>query len=211
MGQRMTDKTTDEELTEDEMRSEDYLQLSSVYALLSRLWLQEVDMPLLEALNEPDMREAYIHMGGELPRATEQAIEDLAVDYCQLLIGPQECISPVQSVWEEKQFQGKPVASMQRYLESLSGYTPQSNVLDHIGVQLGFMAELFIRASAAENADAYEELAASFCADHFAWPGHFFDQVEARAQTDFYRGLARMSREFLEFELGDGEETEDSQ
>lgn len=196
-------------MTEDQMRTEDYLQLSSVYALLSRLWEREVDLELLQGLNEADLKEAYEAMGGYVPDANEEMVETLAVDYCQLLIGPKNQISPVQSVWEEDKFQGKAAVSMNKYFEALPSFPPPANVVDHIGVQLGYMAELFVQASAADNPEALEEIATHFIADHFAWTGPFLQQIESRAQTDFYQGLANMSREFLAFEFEEAE-TEES-
>ena len=68
------------------MSPEDYIQLSSVYSLLSRLWLSEVDLPLLTALNEPDMRDAYVKMGGQLPEGiSDDVVEELA---CLLYTSP---------------------------------------------------------------------------------------------------------------------------
>ena len=190
-------------MTEDRMRPQDYLQLSSVYALLSRLWQSEVDMPTLEALNESDMRSAYESMGGKVPEANEKSLEELAVDYCQLLIGPQNAISPVQSIWEENKFQGQASVSMKKYLDALPTFHTDEKVVDHIGVQLAFMAELFVQASTAEHPEAYEDIATGFIAEHIAWTEEFFERVEARAETDFYKGLARLSQDFLAFEFAE--------
>lgn len=183
------------------MSPEDYLQLSSVYSLLSRLWLREVDLPLLTALNEADMRDAYLNMGGKLPDGiSENVVEDLAVDYCQLLVGPKYHISPVQSVWQENKLQGSAASSMSRYFEAIPNFESPSSIVDHVGVQLAFIAELFLQASLSENPDAYEEIASQFFVDHVAWTTPFFDKVQNQATTDFYKGLAHISREFLAFE-----------
>ncbi len=184
----------------EQMTPEDYLQLSSVYALLSRLWVKEVDLELLTALNEPDMRAAYKHMGGYLPQATEAVIEELAVDYCQLLVGPKNHVPPIQSIWEDKKFQGNATVSMGRYFEVLPTFDPPTAIVDHIGVQLAFVAELIIQASAAEEREAYDDIATRFYADHFAWTGPFFEQVIQKAETKFYKGLATISADFLAME-----------
>ncbi len=188
-------------MSQQNMSPEDYLQLSSVYSLLSRLWLREVDLPLLTSLNEPDMREAYENMGGQLPDGiSDKAVEELAVDYCQLLIGPKYHISPVQSIWAENKLQGSPASSMNRYFEALPSFDPPSTIVDHIGVQLAFIAELFLQASMADNPDAFEEIASHFFVDHVAWTTPFFEKIQAQATTDFYKGLADISSEFLAFE-----------
>lgn len=190
-------------MTEDRMRPQDFIQLSSVYALLSQLWQSEIDMPTLKALNEPDMRDAYESMGGILPEANDQVVEDLAVDYCQLLIGPQNAISPVQSVWEENKFEGRAAVSMRKYFETVPSFHTDENVVDHLGVQLAFMAELFVQASTAEHPETFEDIAAHFIADHIAWTNSFFERIEARAETGFYKGLAKLSRDFLAFEFAE--------
>ena len=183
------------------MSPEDYLQLSSVYSLLSRLWLSEVDLQLLTALNEPDMRDAYVKMGGQLPEGiSDDVVEELAVDYCQLLIGPKYHISPVQSVWQENKLQGSAASSMSRYFEAIPTFDSPSTIVDHVGVQLAFIAELFLQASASDNPEAHEEIASQFFVDHVAWTTPFFDKVEGQATTSFYKGLANISREFLAFE-----------
>lgn len=190
-------------MTEDQMRPQDFIQLSSVYALLSKLWQSEIDLPTLQALNEPDMRDAYESMGGFVPEANDQVIEELAVDYCQLLIGPQNPISPVQSVWEENKFEGRAAVSMRKYFETIPSFQTDEKVVDHIGVQLAFMAELFSQASTADHPETFENVAAHFVADHVAWSEEFFTRIEERAQTGFYKGLAKLSRDFLAFEFAD--------
>lgn len=185
---------------DDLMTSQDYLYLASVYALLSRLWIEEVDMHQLEELNEADLKSSFEAMGGSIPPANEASIEALAVDYCQLLVGPKDHVSPVQSVHESGKFHGPAAISMKRYFETLPTFNTTASIPDHIGVQLAFMTELFIQASGADHPEAYEDIASRFAIEHIAWSKKLFDQVESKAQTDFYRTLAGMSREFLNFE-----------
>jgi len=82
----------------------------------------------------------------------------------------------------------------------LPTFDPPSTIVDHIGVQLAFIAELFMQASTADNPDAYEEIASHFFVDHVAWTTPFFEKIEGQATTGFYKGLANISREFLAFE-----------
>lgn len=81
---------------------------------------------------------------------------------------------------------------------------------DHIAFELGFAAGLIRNAMAAldggDGAEA-ERLAAvqeSFVADHLApWVPSLAQDVEERATTGFYRGLAALACDFIEAETDD--------
>ncbi len=119
------------------------LQLTAVCRFLSRMWLREIDPSIWSELQQPPVAAAFAELGGAVPADCEPStLEILAVDYCQLLIGPKNQISPIQSVWIEGQFQGNPTASMQRYVELVPDYCPPAEILDHLGVQLDFIGSL---------------------------------------------------------------------
>ena len=181
-----------------ELNFEDYSQLAGVYALLGRLWLEEVDLELLGALAEDDLKMAIEKLGGNVPgEINENTVEELAVDYCQLLIGPGEHVSPVQSVWQNQKLQDEPASSMRKYFECLPGFEPDLNIPDHLGVQLQFMGELFQRAADEEDRELVNEIAIEFFDKHLSWTAPFFAAVSEKAQTDFYRGLANLTANFL--------------
>ena len=45
--------------------------------------------------------------------------------------------------------------------------------------------------------DKRQELARQFSNRHLEWTQEFFDRVEQQAESEFYQGLARVSRSFL--------------
>ncbi len=185
-----------------ELTFEDFSQLAGVYQLLGRLWLEELDLPLLTALTEDEMKDAIQQLGGTVPeQANEETVEELAVDYCQLLIGPGAHISPVQSVWENQKLQDEPASSMKQYLSYLPGFEPETNIADHIGVQLQFMGELFQRAADSEDRELVTEIAENFFETHLSWTAPFFAAVADKAQTEFYAGLANLTANFLNLKL----------
>ncbi len=174
-------------------------QLAAVYGLLGKLWVQEVDLPTLRALAAPPLKDVWVSLGGSVPEQPQEAtLETLAVDYCQLFIGPSQPVSPIQSVWLENRFEGTAAVSMQSFFELLPEYEPPESIADHIGNQFDYLAELFARAAGDANPTGYLGLARNFMSKHLNWTDPFFDQVEARAETDFYRGLARVTRSFLD-------------
>ena len=101
--------------------AEEAAQRSAIYSLLARLWLREVDQQLAEQLNAPPLRDLFVEAGGVLPSGIGGgALEQLAADYCQLLVGPKNHLPPYQSVWQSGQFCGTPTESMARYSVALS-------------------------------------------------------------------------------------------
>ncbi len=174
-------------------------QLAAVYGLLAHLWIKEVDQPMLDALNDPQLKSVFESLGGHVPTDNSPAVvEQLAVDYCQLLIGPKGHISPIQSIWEKGQFETASAASMQKYFELLPGYRPPTSIKDHIGNQFDFLGELFARAATGDHPETFTRIATLFFEEHMEWTHPFFDKVESQAETDFYRGLARLTRNFLQ-------------
>ncbi len=181
-------------------------EVSGVYQLLSRLWMREVDGGLLAELVNGSLASTFQEAGGTPPASADvETQEQLSIDYCQLFLGPQNHFPPFQSVWTGGQFQDMANASMKKYLGLLPEFSvegPGGNMLDHLGIQLGVMAAI-IGAVPSANADdqgAILELAGHFFRDHLAWPEQLLDAAEPRCQTEFYRSVIRLTREFLRLE-----------
>ena len=95
----------------DVLDREDLEGLAGFYQLLSRLWVAEIDEMWFEVLSEGSLAGAAGELGLQLEGPVDEVIEQLAIEYCQLMIGPQGHVPPHQSVWSEGQFQGNPVVS----------------------------------------------------------------------------------------------------
>lgn len=176
---------------------ESLAETAAVFALLSRIWSSELDAKTLQAISQPPLAEAWKSLGGATMPATDaSAIEELAVDYCQLLIGPKNHISPNQSIWEQKRFSGDATGSMHKYLQMVDGFEPSVEMIDHIGVQMQFAGVLLSMAEQAKR-KLIRGLARAYFADHLEWCEPFFGRVEEQADTDFYRTAASVSRQFL--------------
>ena len=146
---------------------------STVLEFLGQLWLREVDAATLHKLNQPGVRTAFEELGGAVPAEIDGAtVERLAIDYCQLLIGPKDQLSPVQSIWEEQQFQGAAAASMNRYFQLVDGYQPPIGIVDHLGVQLNFAAQLIL---ATETEPRAQALVMQYGNDHLKWCRSFLE------------------------------------
>ena len=172
--------------------------LGEISGLLGRLWLREVDTATMQALSSPSFWDLYESLGGFVPEDLgAESIEKLAVEYCELLIGPKGHISPVQSVWAANQLQSGTSAAMNRFFELVLGYQAQSNLSDHLGVQLDFAGVLL-----QSDEEAAQGVLNLFAQQHLNWAYNFLDKVETQTDSDFYLGLARVTRSMID-SIGD--------
>lgn len=169
---------------------------------------------MLGWLRDGEISESLNRAGICLPATTDSAvIEQLAVDFCQLFIGPSEHLPPYQSVWETGQLQGDTNTSMKRYGDAANypiEQMAQDKLYDHLGIQFDFMGQLLEQidengASQTSDVDAAAnsvilEFATSFFSAHLTWPHELVRQASEQAQTDFYSSLCKVTLEFLDCE-----------
>ncbi len=156
------------------------------------------------------MLAAFTELGASIPNKIDAAtVEELAVDYCQLLIGPKNHIPPVQSIWSEQRFQGNAAASMIRFFELLPEYVPpigtldgvaaNNGMLDHFGVQIDFLGNLLVsgQVEAADQDNLTSQLVKQYFAEHLQWSLPVIRKIQNQAETEFYRGMAKITLEVL--------------
>ncbi|MBQ10131.1 MAG: hypothetical protein CMJ45_01095 [Planctomyces sp.] len=179
---------------------EDLEGLAGFYRLLSRLWVAEIDPEWFEALANGSLSEVAADLGLPVAGSAEEVIEQLATEYCRLMIGPQDHVPPHQSVWTEGQFQGHTAVSMQRYLEVV-GEKVDSTMSDHIGVQLGVMSLMVDELASSLQDDtkrnSLKELVRSFFGEHVEWIQQFLVQAGKSTESEFYSRLIAVTGEFL--------------
>lgn len=157
--------------------------------------------------------------GGEVRgKPADEALTGLAVDHTRLLRGISQTYGPpppYESVYRgddgERRMQVEAdvrCAYSQAGVELTQGLGEPA---DSLGVELGFMHHLCTQEAEAwrvEDVDAaaeWIERQQDFLADHVAvWAPDFCDVMAAHAATNFYRGLARLTKGFL---LTDAERT----
>ena len=174
-------------------------QLAEIVEFLGQLWLYEVTEEALRGMQTEPFSEPYRELGGFVPDSADAAIvEKLAIEYCELLVGPKGHVSPVQSVWSDNQYQSKTAASMNRFFELIPDYHPDSNLSDHIGVQLDFLSAILRQSEeGAANEGAANEIASHFVDTHLQWTLTFFDKIQSQTDSDFYLGLAKVTRNLI--------------
>lgn len=182
------------------------------YQLLSSLYLKEVTADLLALMGrEPSLQSGKLgeYISG-LPAADlEEARVDAASDFAALFLGMSaDPVAPYESVYtspEHLLMQDARDEVLAAYRQEGLGYAGTDNLPeDHIGTEFEFMAKLCeVEVAALEAGDAAEaerlrDVQRSFIREHLAvWVPQFCDDVEARARTLFYGGLAEVTRQLV--------------
>ncbi|MEC4295738.1 TorD/DmsD family molecular chaperone [Adlercreutzia shanghongiae] len=196
-------------------------QRAAIYEFLSIAFGEELPLAFLRSLREqgPALDGELGTFIASLADADDAALEavriDLAAEYARIFLGmSRRPVAPYESVYTSptglmmQEARDEAVAFYRR-----EGFSVDENIHlpeDHIAFELGFMAGLIRNAMAAldsGNGAEAERLAAvqeSFIADHLAsWVPSLAQDVENRAVTGFYRGLAALMRDFVEAEADD--------
>lgn len=174
-----------------------------MYQAAARLFGQEVDTAIYEALF-PGPRG-----GASSPDAQIPTLEDLAVEYCRLFVGPRAACPPYASAaGGGALLGGRAAARLTQFLESrglavTTGSAPVASA-DHIAVHLTVLASLYDRLAGNEEASPVtaRQDVATFLDEHLrGWTPGYLRGVEAETRQDLYRDLARLTRLNLECSL----------
>ena len=137
---------------------------------------------------------------------SEQVFEELRLDYTRLFIGPGKVLVPP---WESVYFNEERLVFQEQTLQVRGWYRRfglQVEKLynepdDHIGLELAFLAHLSgLGVQALEEGDperfnALLSAQRDFLSQHvLRWAPQFCEQAAAQARTDFYRGVALLTR-----------------
>ena len=192
-------------------------QVGPLYGFLASLYRAELTQQQLDALRQPEMAAMLTAAGIDLQGAfwgkpDEQLLEELAVEYAALFLGPGGHISPHESVQIEEHggYWGDATTAVRRFItetgiEYDSGY---NGIPDHISVELEFLGELARReglawergdTAAAGNCLAYQR---DFLDEHLGrWVDKFCTRVAETAELSFYRDVAQVTAEFVRSEI----------
>jgi putative dimethyl sulfoxide reductase chaperone len=189
----------------------------NLHGFLAAIFRGELTPDLLHRIQDADFRQALSGAGVQLDddfldRPEEQLLEDLAVEYAALFLGPGEHISPHESVHVEGGtgvLWGLETAAVQAFIEE-TGFVYDKDFTglpDHISVELEFMGNLTaLEAEAWRENDREQALRSvglqnEFLSQHLLrWVPAFCAKVEAAAGLPFYGKFARLLADFMESE-----------
>lgn len=129
----------------------------------------------------------------------EAVLEDLLWEYTRLFIGPYRLPAPP---WESVYTSPKRLLMQEAHDAVQAQYAeaglsiPDPHVLaDHIGSELNFLSILHARAESEADGEVPMALAERFLSEHLRrWVPAFCKDLEAAAEEDLYRELARVTR-----------------
>ena len=195
-------------------------QRSNIYGLLAAVYRQEVTTDLLQQIKDPRFMGVFSDLGSEkiclfFQKPDKELLEELAVEYARLFLGPGKHVSPHESVHhlrddgEGGSLWGKSTVEVKKLIEStgLDYKDAYKGMPDHISVELEFMQQVILREEKAwEEADNNtasdcRQLEKKFIEEHLArWIPTFCDKVIGEAELPFYREMAALTIKFIEFE-----------
>lgn len=184
-----------------------------VYLLASRVFVREVDLPLLQALRDGNVFGAFSArlLEGFEDRKDEEIIEELAVEYASCFLSSGAFISPYESVQASTEGQLCGNASISALLlYKKSGFNmPEACSMfpDHFAIELEFMGHLCaLEASSLEIGDMEgaghaRRLQAEFTARHLGrWYRPFLEKASKAMEHPFYKEFASITTGFLDSE-----------
>jgi TorA maturation chaperone TorD len=194
---------------------------SSLYGFISTLFREEITIEQLHQLKTRAFIKALFEPGSKfydvlLDKPEEQLIEDLAVEYARLFLGPAKHISPHESIHHDNDggdwgtHWGKATVEVKKFIESagLEYISEYSGMPDHISVELEFMQQATSReAQAWESGDSEGALYClkmekKFLDDHIMkWVPLFCDKIINAAELPFYSEIAKLTKSFLEIDM----------
>jgi len=192
---------------------------SQVYWLLTTVFRAEPTAVLVRDLNGPRFLGAFSDLGVDLGEEfrtapDDEIVEELALEFTRLFLGPGQHISAHESVYAEVDGElgglwGAKTVEVKKFIETTgldyeSGYT---GLPDHISVELEFMRKLAEWEAAKWSADDRESakycltVQKKFIEEHLLkWAPAFCGEVIEKATIPFYREMAEVTREFLDFD-----------
>lgn len=192
------------------------MERSELYGFLATIFREELSAENLRRMRSAEFMLALGDAGIALDNCVAQRpeaelLDEMAVEYTALFLGPGGHISPHESVHAESDgaLWGRSTSEVKRYIESAGfAYDPEDHRLpDHISVELEFMAALAGQEAQAYRDEDYPEASRrigvqkKFLARHLGkWAPAFCRQVAERSELPFYREIARLAAAFLKAE-----------
>jgi TorA maturation chaperone TorD len=191
------------------------------YGFLAGIFREELTAEQIKEMIDSDMLNLMVDAGCSIDcsflrnKSVEHIEEELACEYAVLFIGPGEHIPPYESIYVPDStgkvgyYWGECTVDMKNWVEHYGvGISERFESLpDHISIQLEFMQKVIEQERLAwERGDTGPtgrciEVERTFFHKHInKWVPAFCDRVMQAANLDFYREVARLTRDFIQEE-----------
>ncbi len=202
-------------------KAEHAQQRSNVYGFLATVYRNELTSDLLTQIRDFSFTEVLSDLGFQFGDEffsvpDNELIENHAIEYTRLFLGPGRHISPHESIHYERddgdwgRLWGASTVEVKKFVESLGlKYSEtDTSIPDHISVEFELMQKLIEKERQAwsENSSKealhYLKIDKMFMEDHvIKWVPNFCDKIIAEAELPFYRKMAELTKIFLDFEM----------
>ena len=192
---------------------------SNIYGFLSSMFREEISAERLQQIKGPAIKEVLSEMGLQYDifsqKDQDELLEDLAVEYARLFLGPDKHISPHEAVHHQRDdgdwgtHWGGSTVDVKKFIETtgLEYKQEYSGMPDHISVELDFMKEAAGREAQAieekdwEGALYCQKMEKKFICGHLIkWIPTFCDKIVSQAEISFYGDLADVTKDFITLE-----------
>jgi TorA maturation chaperone TorD len=187
---------------------------SSVYKLLSRVFIKEISPEFLETLRGKEISESLKELGVDIGRclaceSEDKLLDDLATEYAALFLTPGG-LSPHESVRLKGLLMQEPASKVLAFYKECGLEIPKEyrGFPDQLGVEfefMGYLADEECKAwqeNKAEKGRELEKLQARFMREHLSkWVVGFCKEVEEVAFHPFYKEMVGLTRRFIESEI----------
>ena len=192
---------------------------SEVYGLLATIFREEPTVALIKELRGPRLSgvlsEMEVELGDSFYNDSESEVEEaLVLEFTRLFIGPEHHISAHESVFAEADagvggLWGARTVEVKKFIETtgLDYGTDFNGVPDHVSVELEFMQKLTQwevdkwMEEDRKSAEYCLSVQRMFLEQHLlCWIPQLCDEVIEQAKLPFYREMAELTRNYMEFE-----------
>jgi anaerobic sulfite reductase subunit A len=196
----------------------------NIYAFLARMYLEEPPKKLAEDIANKrlplpeellplntDLREGFSlikKFEGDFKGSADELYENLQEEYTRLFIGPSEdAILPYESSYMEKNFTGKVVIkAKENYRKAGIEKVEECNEPeDHVALELDFMA--YLCKGMTEKLRGEEKIKRELVIQRefldgclAKWVPQFCEDIIKSPNSDFYKGIAKITKGFLVFD-----------
>jgi TorA maturation chaperone TorD len=192
-----------------------------IYGFLAGIFREELTAEQITEMIGSDVLNLMVDAGCNIDysflrnKSVEHIEEELACEYAALFIGPGEHIPPYESIYVPDStgkvgyYWGECTVDMKNWVEHYGlGISERFESLpDHISIQLEFMQKVIEQERLAwergdtETTGRCIEVERTFFHKHInKWVPAFCDRVMQAANLDFYREVARLTKDFIQEE-----------
>ncbi|MEZ6097014.1 MAG: molecular chaperone TorD family protein [Pirellulaceae bacterium] len=191
------------------MVTADLKALAGAGFILARLWASEIDETFIEQIESMDSSGPFSFLSDvqELLNSKtrdeherNEMFDELAADFCRIMIGPGDHAAPVQSVWKSGSLSGETADQVNEIVSCIANVQlPVTEIVDHFANEIWIASVLLLQAHEVQDSnDDLLDALNDFYRSHVAWGTKMTVRAQQFAQTEFYKNMLNTTRQWLD-------------